>query len=42
MFENQSVEGDNYNKLAKTVCINFLDFKYLKNDKFYNAYRLKK
>ena len=41
MFENQIIEGDNYNKLAKTVCINILDFKYLKNDKFHNAYRLK-
>ena len=41
MFENQIVEGDNYNKLAKTVCINILDFKYLKNGKFHNAYRLK-
>ena len=41
MFENQIVEGDNYNKLAKTVCINILDFKYLKNDNFHNTYRLK-
>lgn len=41
MFENQIVEGDNYNKLAKTVCINILDFKYLKNEEFHNAYRLK-
>lgn len=41
MFENQIVEGDNYNKLAKTVCINILDFKYLRNEKFHNAYRLK-
>lgn len=41
MFESQIVEGDNYNKLAKTVCINILDFKYLRNDKFHNAYRLK-
>ncbi len=41
MFENQIVEGDNYNKLKKTVCINILDFKYLKNDRFHNAYRLK-
>lgn len=40
MFENQIAEGDNYNKLAKTVCINILDFKYLKNDKFHNYYRL--
>lgn len=41
MFENQIIEGDNYNKLSKTVCINILDFKYLKNDTFHNAYRLK-
>ena len=41
MFENQIIEGDNYNKLAKTVCINILDFKYLRNEKFHNAYRLK-
>lgn len=41
MFESQIVEGDNYNKLAKTVCINILDFKYLKNENFHNAYRLK-
>ena len=41
MFENQIIEGDNYNKLSKTVCINILDFKYLKNEKFHNAYRLK-
>ena len=41
MFESQIVEGDNYNKLAKTVCINILDFKYLKNNNFHNAYRLK-
>lgn len=41
MFENQIVEGDNYNKLSKTVCINILDFRYLKNDNFHNTYRLK-
>ncbi|MPQ45183.1 Rpn family recombination-promoting nuclease/putative transposase [Clostridium tarantellae] len=41
MFEDQLDEGENYNKLAKTVCINILDFKYLKNDRFHNAYRLK-
>lgn len=41
MFESQIVEGDNYNKLSKTVCINILDFKYLKNDNFHNTYRLK-
>lgn len=41
MFENQIVEGDNYDKLSKTVCINILDFKYLKSDNFHNTYRLK-
>ncbi|MFI3211614.1 MAG: Rpn family recombination-promoting nuclease/putative transposase, partial [Peptostreptococcaceae bacterium] len=41
LFENQIVEGDNYDKLAKTVCINILNFKYLKNDNFHNTYRLK-
>ena len=41
MFENQIVEGDDYDKLSRTVCINVLNFKYLKNDRFHNAYRLK-
>src|SRR3712207_1338721 len=41
MYEGQINEGDNYNKLSKTVCINILDFKYLKNDRFHNGYRLK-
>lgn len=41
MFENQIIEGDNYEKLERTICINILDFKYLKNDNFHNAYRLK-
>lgn len=41
LFESQIVEGDNYDKLERTICINILDFKYLKNDNFHNAYRLK-
>ena len=41
MFENKIVEGDNYNKLSKILCINILDFKYLKSDNFHNTYRLK-
>ena len=41
MFENQIVEGDNYDKLSNTVCINLLDFNYLKSDNFHNTYRLK-
>ena len=27
--------------MSRTVCINILDFKYLKNDRFHNGYRLK-
>ena len=34
-------DGDRYDKLCRTVCINILDFKYLKNDRFHNGYRLK-
>ncbi|MGL5712987.1 MAG: Rpn family recombination-promoting nuclease/putative transposase [Paraclostridium sp.] len=41
MYEEQLEEGDRYDKLCRTVCINILDFKYLKNDRFHNGYRLK-
>lgn len=41
MFESQIVEGDNYDKLERTICINILDFKYLRNSNFHNTYRLK-
>lgn len=41
MYEEQIVEGDDYDMLEKTVCINILDFKYLKNNEFHNCYRLK-
>lgn len=41
MFESQIVKGDNYDALSRTICINILDFKYLKNDNFHNCYRLK-
>ena len=41
MFENQIVKGDDYDTLSRTICINILDFKYLKNDNFHNCYRLK-
>lgn len=41
LYENQLNEGDRYDKLSRTVCINILDFKYLKNDRFHNGYRLK-
>lgn len=41
MFENQIVKGDDYDTLSRTICINILDFKYLKNNNFHNCYRLK-
>ena len=41
LYEEQLEEGDRYYKLCRTVCINILDFKYLKNDRFHNGYRLK-
>ena len=41
LYEEQLGEGDRYDKLCRTVCINILDFKYLKNDRFHNGYRLK-
>ena len=41
LYEEQLSEGDRYDKLSRTVCINILDFKYLKNNRFHNGYRLK-
>ena len=41
LYEEQLSEDDRYDKLSRTVCINILDFKYLKNDRFHNGYRLK-
>ncbi|MGL5717516.1 MAG: Rpn family recombination-promoting nuclease/putative transposase [Paraclostridium sp.] len=41
MYEEQLNEGDDYASLKRTVCINILNFKYLKNDRFHNGYRLK-
>lgn len=41
LYEEQLSEGYRYDKLSRTVCINILDFKYLKNDRFHNGYRLK-
>ena len=41
LYEEQLSEGDRYDKLSRTVCINILDFKYLENDRFHNGYRLK-
>lgn len=41
LYEEQLHEGDKYETLSRTVCINILDFKYLDNDRFHNGYRLK-
>lgn len=41
LYEEQLSEGDKYETLSRTICINILDFKYLDNDRFHNGYRLK-
>ena len=41
MYEEQLGQGEDYSKLNRTVCINILNFKYLKTEKFHTGYRLK-
>ena len=41
MFEGQLTEGQNYGKLAKTICINILNFKCLNTKEAHSIYRLK-
>ncbi len=41
MYEEQLNEKEDYSKLARTVCINILNFKYLKTDNFHTGYRFK-
>lgn len=41
MFEGQLTEGQNYDKLAKTIYINILNFKCLKTKEAHSIYRLK-
>ena len=41
MYEEQLGEGEDYSKLTRTVCINILNFKYLKTEKLHTGYRLK-
>ncbi len=41
MYEGQLTKGQYYDTLSRTICINILDFKYLKNDNFHYFYRLK-
>ncbi|MEG0388446.1 MAG: Rpn family recombination-promoting nuclease/putative transposase [Niameybacter sp.] len=41
MYEEQLGEGDDYASLKRTICINILNFKYLKTEVFHTGYRLK-
>lgn len=41
LYEEQLGEGEEYSNLRRTICINILNFKYLKNNRFHNGYRLK-
>ena len=41
MYEEQLNEKEDYSKLVRTVCINILNFKYLKTDNFHTGYRFK-
>lgn len=41
MYEEQLNEKEDYSKLVRTVCINILNFQYLKTDNFHTGYRFK-
>lgn len=41
LYSEQLNEGEDYNILKRTICINILNFKYLKTRKFHSGYRLK-
>ena len=41
LYEGQPENGENYQKLSRTICINLLDFNLLNHDKFHSVYRLK-
>ena len=41
MYEEQLNEKEDYSKLIRTVCINILNFKYLKTENFHTGYRFK-
>ncbi|MCL1950985.1 MAG: Rpn family recombination-promoting nuclease/putative transposase [Turicibacter sp.] len=41
MYGEEIVEGEDYRRLPKTICINILDFNYLETEEnFHNIYRL--
>lgn len=41
LYEGQLENGENDQKLSRTICINLLDFNLLNHDKFHSVYRLK-
>ena len=41
LYSEQLNEGEDYGVLKRTICINILNFKYLKTRKFHSGYRLK-
>lgn len=41
LYSEQLDEGQDYSVLKRTICINILNFKYLKTRKFHSGYRLK-
>ena len=41
LYSEQLNEGEDYSVLKRTICINILNFKYLKTRKFHSRYRLK-
>ena len=41
LYKDQLKEREYYSSLNRTVCINILNFKYLKTEKFHSTYRLK-
>ena len=41
LYSEQLNEGEDYSVLNRTICINILNFKYLKTRKFHSGYRLK-
>ena len=41
LYSEQLNEGEDHSILKRTICINILNFKYLKTRKFHSSYRLK-
>ena len=41
LYGGQLESGNDYQKLARTICINLIDFNLLNHDKFHSVYRLK-